>query len=319
MDGGMTDGGIAADGGVATLEGEPPSDDAVVTNVLDGGVPATPDDGLPDYVRMRMLRGFYVSVDGEETDPETSRTFTRTVRGAYVRDAALTPNDPPTREGMRLTAGSTLPVAFVYRTEINRQVREGTTLRDGGPIAQHTGFTVAGTEGSGNAALVVSSEGFLVRASAVRVARLRSRPPRVPEGEKWIHVDLSEQTLVAYEGDTPVYTTTVSSGRAGFGTPTGTYRIRTKHVSSTMDDLAAGDEAYSIEDVPWTMFYEGGYALHTAFWHNQFGRVRSHGCVNLAPKDARFLFFWSTPTVPEGVHGATATESNAGTYVFIER
>ena len=85
-----------------------------------------------------------------------------------------------------------------------------------------------------------------------------------------------------------------------------------------MDDLAAGDEAYSIEDVPWTMFYDGGYALHASFWHNQYGRVRSHGCVNLSPPDAHLLFDWSTPSVPEHWHGAFATTRDPGTYIFIE-
>ena len=299
------------------IEGAPPSDESSATNLVDGGMPTPPDDGLPDYVRMRMLRRFYVSVDGTETDGD--RTFTRTVRGAYVRDDALNPNEPPTRTGLRLTDETPRPVGFVYRTEIRRMLRgDDDTLRPGDVLAQHTPLVIAETTTIAGAKYYTSRDGYLVRDTAVRVARARRRPARIPEGTKWIHIDLSEQVLVAYEGDRPVFATTVSTGRPGFGTRTGTYRIQTKHVTSTMDDLAAGDEAYSIEDVPWTMFYDGGYALHASFWHNQYGRVRSHGCVNLSPPDAHLLFDWSTPTVPEHWHGAFATTRDPGTYIFIE-
>lgn len=298
-------------------EGEPPSDESSAMNLVDGGMPATPEDGLPDYVRMRMLRRFYVSVDGSETDGD--RAFTRTVRGAYVRSDALTPNEPPTRTGLRLTEETPLPVGFVYRTEIRRMQRsEGSALRPGDVLAQHTPLVITETTTVGGSTYYTSRDGYLVRNTAVRVARLRQRPARIPDGAKWIHIDLSEQMLVAYEGDRPVFATTVSTGRPGFATRTGTYRIQTKHVTSTMDDLAAGDEAYSIEDVPWTMFYDGGYALHASFWHNQYGRVRSHGCVNLSPPDAHLLFDWSTPSVPEHWHGAFATTRDPGTYIFIE-
>jgi lipoprotein-anchoring transpeptidase ErfK/SrfK len=116
-----------------------------------------------------------------------------------------------------------------------------------------------------------------------------------------------------------VFATLVSTGKPGHETPTGLYRIQSKHVSTTMDDDASEDGAYSIEDVPWTMYFHGNYALHGAFWHYTFGRVRSHGCVNLAPADARWLFQWSSPTLPASWHGIFADpRQNPGTFVFIE-
>jgi lipoprotein-anchoring transpeptidase ErfK/SrfK len=156
-------------------------------------------------------------------------------------------------------------------------------------------------------------------------------------------VRLAEQTLVAYEGTRPVFATLVSSGKAGFETPPGIFRIWSKHISTTMDGVApsasaaaaagatlgaaapaqaaqtpGGDEAYSIEDVPWTMYFQGSYALHAAFWHERFGQVRSHGCINLSPADARWLFRWSTPVLPADWHGVLATNDNPGTWVWIE-
>jgi hypothetical protein len=81
------------------------------------------------------------------------------------------------------------------------------------------------------------------------------------------------------------------------------------------DDLAS-DGPYSIEDVPWTMYFSGSYALHAAFWHERFGHPRSHGCVNLAPRDARWLFFWTAPNLPSAWHGILADVGKGTTVVL---
>ena len=149
-------------------------------------------------------------------------------------------------------------------------------------------------------------------------------PPDLAPGEKWIDVDLTRQTLVAFEGARPVFATMVSSGKRNpqdkerdFPTPTGTFRVREKHVTVTMDGDVASDGPYSIEDVPWVMYFHAGYGFHAAFWHDSFGRPRSHGCVNLAPDDARTLFAWSDPPLPEGWHGVMAKDAAEGTRVVV--
>ena len=141
---------------------------------------------------------------------------------------------------------------------------------------------------------------------------------------KHVDVDITKQLLVAYDGPMPAYVTLVSTGKKGtdeepFDTPTGRFRIRSKQVTSNMDGTTATDGNYAIQDVPWVMYFEGSYALHGAFWHRSFGYVRSHGCVNLGPSDARWLFFWTTPFVPETWHGATATDENPGTTIVIRK
>jgi hypothetical protein len=168
-----------------------------------------------------------------------------------------------------------------------------------------------------------TSSGFWVRLSDVMVATPQP-PDDLGDSEKWIDVDLGRQLLVAFEGKHPVYATRVSSGRRApwdpthdHPTPTGTYRIYEKHVSTTMDGDVASDGPYSIEDVPWVMYFQGSYALHGAFWHNLFGTTRSHGCVNMSPIDARELFFWTEPTLPTGWHGVFQTGTRPGTRVVI--
>jgi hypothetical protein len=149
-------------------------------------------------------------------------------------------------------------------------------------------------------------------------------PEGLVPGEKWIDVNITHQWLVALEGDRPVYITLVSSGKKDetnkqrdHRTITGSFRIKEKHISSTMDDDTATDGPYSIEDVPWIMYFKRSYALHGAFWHADFGYRKSHGCVNLAPYDAKALFQWTDPKLPEGWHAVFTTPDKLGTRVVV--
>lgn len=273
---------------------------------------------LPPYFRMRMERGFWVSVDREEVIDGT-RWF-RTIRGAYVPADAMAVPTPPLMRGVVLGEAWRLPIGFVYRRGVQSMVRDPASgaLRPGRALEYHTPLLlqeeVIERRGTRHR---VTRDGLVVRETAIRLVEPLPRPRGIRADERWIHVDLSSQTLVAYEGDRPVFATLVSSGRAGFETPTGTFRIQSKHVSATMDDTESATEPYSIEDVPWTMYFEGSFALHAALWHDQFGRVRSHGCVNLAPADARWLFQWTSPSLPPGWHGVVAGPRRLGTWVHV--
>jgi lipoprotein-anchoring transpeptidase ErfK/SrfK len=150
-------------------------------------------------------------------------------------------------------------------------------------------------------------------------------PPKdLLPNEKWIDVNLTLQTLVAFEGTKAVFATAVSTGKKNnedkekdHRTPVGSFRIREKHIAATMDGDVASDGPYSIEDVPWIMYFNGSYALHGAFWHNDFGRTKSHGCINLAPKDAKALFGWTEPRMPDGWHGVWSGAQNPGTRIVV--
>jgi lipoprotein-anchoring transpeptidase ErfK/SrfK len=151
------------------------------------------------------------------------------------------------------------------------------------------------------------------------------RPAEVGPNERWIDVDISEQTLVVFEGDRPVYATLISSGKQSkdkdkdHSTPRGMWRVREKHTVSTMDGdgSAAGDLPYSIEDVPYIMYFYKSYATHGAFWHRNYGSQMSHGCVNLAPLDAKWIFFYADPRLPPGFHGAWSSEERPGSMVVV--
>jgi len=143
------------------------------------------------------------------------------------------------------------------------------------------------------------------------------RPEGVDPGEKWISVSLFEQTLAAYEGDRMVYATLVSSGLPLWPTAQGLHRIHTKYPLDAMSAREGQPDYYSLEDVPWVMYYYQDYALHGAYWHDSFGYRHSHGCINLAPLDARWLYDWTTPTVAPGAKAKQATKDDPGTWVWV--
>jgi lipoprotein-anchoring transpeptidase ErfK/SrfK len=167
----------------------------------------------------------------------------------------------------------------------------------------------------GGETLVLGDGGIALRRAHVRVARKTPRPDGVAPDHRWIHVDLNQQALVAYRGDQPVFATLVSSGKEGYEPPLGTFPIFAKHVSTTMNATDPIDGFYEVEEVPWTMYYWESYALHGAYWHNDFGKPKSHGCTNLAPPDARWLFHWSSPRLPDGWHASLGK----GTKVYYSR
>ena len=154
-----------------------------------------------------------------------------------------------------------------------------------------------------------------------RVDGVKHMPRWAVDGERWLDVSIGKQVLLAYDGARPVYVTLVSSGEAGLGDPAtskstvrGIFRIHTKHLTTTMSSEVVGEE-FELKDIPYVQYFEDGYALHAAYWHDDFGTPRSHGCLNLAPEDARWLFQWTEPQLPSGWHGVRKARS--GSVVFI--
>jgi LysM repeat protein len=113
-----------------------------------------------------------------------------------------------------------------------------------------------------------------------------------PASERWIDVDLTRQSLIAYEGQRPVFRTRISSGLPQFPTVVGTFSIYVKY---EMADMAggAGDDEYFLPAVPYVMYFQGNYGLHGTYWHHNFGQPMSHGCVNMFTPDAQWLFNWA--------------------------
>lgn len=109
---------------------------------------------------------------------------------------------------------------------------------------------------------------------------------------RWIDVNLAEQTLAVYDHNQLVYATVIASGMEPFWTRPGLFHIQQKKETETMRDNDPTD-FYYIEDVPWTMYFDGPRALHGAYWRTRFGYAQSHGCVNLSVGDAHWLYDWA--------------------------
>jgi LysM repeat protein len=114
---------------------------------------------------------------------------------------------------------------------------------------------------------------------------------------RWIDINLSSQTLTAYEGSTPVFSTLVSTGLA-FPTPVGTYSILYHVRAQRMTG-----PGYDLPNVPWVMYFtHRGHAIHGAYWHNNFGQPMSHGCVNMRPGEAEWLYSFTPNGASVVVH-----------------
>lgn len=138
--------------------------------------------------------------------------------------------------------------------------------------------------------------------------------------DRWIRVDLSEQMLIAYEGDQPIRGFVVSTGLPGTPTVTGTFSIRMKVRSQTMEggDPALGNY-YNLPNVEWVQYFYADYGFHGTYWHNNFGHPMSHGCVNMTNADAKWLFDWASPSWDgENIWHSSSTD-DPGTLVIVHQ
>jgi lipoprotein-anchoring transpeptidase ErfK/SrfK len=119
-------------------------------------------------------------------------------------------------------------------------------------------------------------------------------PPADVNTEKWVSVDLYEQVLIAYEGSTPVFATLISSGLSQWSTNKGTFNVYMRHQRTTMSGSYNSPDFYYLQEVPWTMYFDGDIALHGTYWHDGFGYRQSRGCVNMSITDAHWLYDWSS-------------------------
>jgi hypothetical protein len=321
-------------GGGFTPEGTPPGYDPTKPWWAQASKDAKPTVQLADLLdesdgvlAKRMVRGFYVSVD--RTFAHESRTFHRTLAGLLAPADRMAMVKPPSFAGQPIDEGHAgHAVAFVLAKDATKYEVDADkkTARPGAALARYDrAFLTGNVVSIGGKFYRETTDGWWLRGVDAAFTQPGPPPADLAPGEKWIDVNLARQTLVAFEGARPVFATLVSTGRRApdkehdHRTPTGTWRVREKHLAATMDGdgATASDLPYSIEDVPYVMYYFESYALHGAFWHDNFGRQQSHGCVNLAPLDAKRLFFWADPPIPANWHGVQATADRPGSRVVV--
>ncbi len=276
--------------------------------------------GDPTPARSLPGVGTWVSIREERLVGE--QLWYRIDRGGWVPASAVTPSTPSAFHGLRVVPGMPLPFGFVVAEKLNVRARPG-VADDNPPIAELQRYQVVPILGT-----VKASDGTWYRIGPDQYVHSRHvrrvspvvRPEGVGPDERWIEVNLKEQTLAAYEGSRMVFATLISSGLPRWQTVTGLFRIWAKLQAGKMSggSLEEGD-FYYLADVPWTMYFYQGYGLHAAYWHDDFGHPKSHGCVNLSPLDAYWLFQWTSPTLKPDQRAVRASPENPGTYVFVHR
>jgi lipoprotein-anchoring transpeptidase ErfK/SrfK len=363
---------------------------------LEGGrkIPNVSEYKVPSYAffanRVRRHTGLAFLGSFPTGADSLDRRFAITTDLRLVPASKIKPDTASPFHGTELTGDIALPVAFV-RTECEKDgpcahawrlaesAHQDERKFDWRALVKLSGKT----KRVGISLFRESTDGAWLKASDLAVVSAPAEWPAVAQaGQKWIDISIENQTLTLWEGQKPVYTTLVSTGQDMLGDPkttkstiTGTFRIKSKHVTATMDSnerssqgggaapaaagteregkgdkadepakaqsaskpadapaksnaapvdsagrqLRRGEGTFELRDVPYVEYFEAGYALHAAYWHDVFGKARSHGCVNLAPIDAHRVFGWSDPPVPENWHGVSSLQETDGTVVFIHK
>ena len=194
------------------------------------------------------------------------------------------------------------PVAAVGERAVQPGVAEGIYVVQPGDtlsaIAQVQGTTVQHLlvdNGLPNGRFIYAGQRLRVRPAAAESALGLVAAPL--GGTKWIEVNLSEQTLTAWQGDVAVMHTLISSGVSAHPTVTGRFTIGDKYKAQRMTG-----PGYDLPNVPWVMYFYSGYAIHGAYWHNNFGTPMSHGCVNMRNNEAQMLYEWAPAGTEVYVH-----------------
>lgn len=266
---------------------------------------------------------------------ESGFAFTRrfTAEGRYfglTTDLEVLPLDrldwvkPSAFAGVELGSDLQLPLAFVREPgAVLLTGQPDVALRPGRALAYRQAVALTGVRHTyGGKTYWQTKDGdWLHHTAKVTVIEPRKSYPQWAHPERtWIDVSLIQQTLIAYEGNIAKYVTLVSTGRDGtrdaatsLATLQGQFAIHTKHLTATMNGTGE-DGAFDLRDVPYVQYFSGGYALHAAYWHDGFGQPKSHGCINLSPLDAKWLFGFTEPRLPDDWHSVLSED---GTWVTI--
>jgi len=201
-------------------------------------------------------------------------------------------------QGVSIANASELPFGWVTANTL--PVYDAPEGKKIGELVRRQRVSILPEQVGDNTRFLRIGEGQYVKADQVNEVRTLARPEGTGTHAQWIDIDLGEQVLVAYQAGQPVFATLISSGREPNHTPRGNYPIWGKAAAVTMKSQDYDDSPYYVDRVPWVMFFQAHNALHAAYWHDRFGNLKSHGCANLAPRDAKHLFDWLEPVLPAG-------------------
>ncbi len=232
--------------------------------------------------------------------------------GEWLLAADAKPANVSSFTGMLLPKGWRHPYAIILdQTGVYASPRPGDAASAGSGFVTRRYKLVnifARTEDDDGKVWYLVGPGQWIRQELVAKFAPAGRPSEV--SGRWVAVDLFEQTLIAYEDDSPVFATVISSGREERQTDQGVYNVWARLTSDSMSGNQGEEDAYALQDVPWVMYFNGGESLHGTYWHDSFGYRRSAGCVNLSVSDARWIYNWMLDAKPE-------EDGELGNFVYV--
>lgn len=311
----------------------------------EGGVPeflGKPSPELAAGPLVKKLAPLGTTVAYTRVFAHGGRTWLLTSDGLVVPADRVRPFRESVFAGMELEPGRELPIAYnrgepkskcvIDQHDHVRQVKRPWSTRSAVLLLPGADTrTIGGNEYLATRERTKKGLTVWVRAADATVISAREPPMAVKDGEQWLVVSITRGTLVAYEGRRPVFATLVSPGAGGVPvpgqnpvkmstTPMGVFRITYKVRDTTMTPEKGEPKQFWLAEVPYTQYFSMPFALHTAYWHEDFGQLMSAGCINLSPRDGRWLFEWTKPHLPAEWSGAAASrELGPGTLLAVVR
>lgn len=258
---------------------------------------ATPEDALAGLAARSLGTGF-IFVQLVEAVAAGDLALYRVRSGEYIRAADLEAVEPTGFQGLKLSARPAGLFGWLVSATRPSPAPGVPASPDVRRLARYRVVQIFGAVRVGAWNWYLVGPGQWVEQRAVSVVTLH--PPPAGVSGDWVQVNLYEQNLVAYEGDQPVYATLISSGLDRWATEPGLFQVYARLRDDRMRGAYAPDKSdyYYLEAVPYVLYFDGDRALHGEYWHDRLGFKRSHGCVNLAPLDARWLYNWAEPGTP---------------------
>jgi hypothetical protein len=236
----------------------------------------------------------YATIHGQ-TENEGSVWYTLNP-GEFVRAEDVIQVQTPDFHGVEITVQPERPFGWVVQDVVPSDEPDGEPNEAYEPLVRFTFFEVFEAKiGEEEWIWYDIGGGRWIRQTFVSLVDVSRRPEEVGRGEYWVEVDLYEQTFAAYEGDRMVYASLVSSGLNQWPTREGIFQVWSRFTQNKMSGAEGEKDYYFIEDVPYIMYFDrtNEIALHGAYWHNRYGYKHSHGCVNMPPLDAEWVYYWS--------------------------
>ncbi len=247
---------------------------ATIYNGPNGEPIGTIDEGF-NYVTVNRIQGDWIEINDGEWMPSSQLAVAR----------------PSEFTGVYLEGELKYPMAWVLVPSYPSPVPGAAGDESRPKLERYTRVNIFATaEVGGWEWYLVGPDAWIQQTMVARIVE-PERPPQVKG--RWFAIDLFEQVMIAYEDDTPVFATLVSSGLPQWPTREGVFTVWARQVNGHMSGAEGQADFYSLENVPYVMYFDQAISLHGTYWHDGFGYRHSHGCVNLSITDAHWAYDWS--------------------------